>query len=90
MYRCQNCRRVMPAGTSSVKVVVKTRPKMYASRGHQEREYFRGPRRPMRATGPAYDKGGEGREIVQELTVCHECAAEMRAKQEQEAETSAG
>ncbi|MEX0716637.1 MAG: hypothetical protein WD066_08620, partial [Planctomycetaceae bacterium] len=71
----------MPAGTSAVKVVVKTRPKFYASRGQEQREYFRAPRRPVRPTGPAYDKGGEGREIVQELTVCHECAAQMNDEQ---------
>ncbi|MEX0703521.1 MAG: hypothetical protein WD069_15610 [Planctomycetales bacterium] len=72
---------------SAVKVVVKTRPKAYASRGQEQREYFRPPRRPVRPTGPAYDKGGEGREIVQELTVCPDCAAKMR-EQEQPSQTA--
>lgn len=74
MFRCQICNQVVPAGTRSQKLTLKTRPKQYSSRGRdpsERRRSFRDrePRQP-------YDKGGEGREIVQEVMVCPQCAAQ--------------
>lgn len=71
MFRCQMCDTVVPAGTRANKVVVASRPRTYASRGGGERGGFRGRFREPR---PEFDKGGTGREIVRELSVCGNCA----------------
>lgn len=77
MYRCQVCGQVTPSGTRANKIVVATRPKTYPSRGG-ERSGFR--RRFRSAPSKPYDKGGEGREIVQELVVCESCAQSRGAE----------
>ena len=73
MFRCQICQTVVPPKTATQKLVVKSRPKEYAARGSDPRERrFRSRFAPP--VRQQYDKGGEGTEIVQELSVCPECA----------------
>lgn len=77
---------VVPAGTREHKVVVETRSKVYEARGGGGREFFRaGPRN----RGPigrrarrqrAFDKGGQGTEIVREIALCPKCAADHAAE----------
>lgn len=79
MFRCQMCNRIVPAGTRSTKLVVATRERIYEPRGQDPRERrggrsFRGRRGPRKRK--PYDKGGQGVEIVRELSVCPSCAAE--------------
>jgi hypothetical protein len=78
MYRCQMCDKVVPSGTRATKLVVATRERTYESRGQDPRERrgarpFRGRRGPRKKK--PYDKGGQGTEIVRELSVCPACAA---------------
>ncbi|MEZ6065787.1 MAG: hypothetical protein R3B90_08790 [Planctomycetaceae bacterium] len=82
MYRCDQCSRVVPAGTRESRVVVETREKTYEPRGNRERERFRrGGRRvtPGRKARrrQVFDKGGRGTEIVKEISVCPDCFAAM-------------
>ena len=73
MYRCQVCETVVPAGTRTHKVVVQTRAREYAARDDSpQRGGPRGRGRNMKKK--SYDRGGEGQEIVRELTVCPTCA----------------
>lgn len=90
MYRCQLCQTVVPAKQRSTKIVLKTRPRTYSSRGEVARE-FRGrvPRRGMPRKQPEYDKGGVGTEIVQEAMVCPKCAEKFLAEQKAQTELSA-
>jgi hypothetical protein len=76
MFRCQKCDTVVPQGVRSHKIVVQTRPRQYAARGTSPREWRPGRRRFPIVRTPAYDKGGEGTEIVKELMVCPACARE--------------
>lgn len=80
MYRCQVCATVVPARVRASKVVVATRPKVYearaAERTEQRGRWVRG--RPPQRQQPM-DKGGEGSEIVRELTMCPKCAAEFES-----------
>lgn len=83
MFRCQMCDTVVPPGTRSTKVVVATRSRTYEPRGQDPRERrggrsFRGRRGPRKRK--PYDKGGEGTEIVRELSACPSCAAEHADK----------
>lgn len=86
MFRCQLCDRVVGPGTRTHKVVTQTREKEYAARGRPPRAWQPrrgGPR--MRSSKPtAYDKGGQGREIVQELMVCPDCARRFEQEHPQE------
>lgn len=68
MFRCEKCNTVVPAGTPAHQLVVQQRSKQYPSRS---RELIRGRGYRRQET---IDKGGEGREIVRELSVCPECA----------------
>lgn len=84
MFRCELCESVVPAGTRSSKVVLVTRDKTYDERGgggFASRGGFR-KRGPSRGSSPKkdYDKGGEGQEIVREVSVCPKCAAEHKQK----------
>lgn len=90
MFRCELCQTVVPARQRSTKIVLKTRPRTYHSRGTEARE-FRGrfPRRGMPRKQPEYDKGGVGSEIVQEATVCPRCAEKFLAEQKALAESAA-
>jgi hypothetical protein len=77
MYRCQLCNKVVPSSTRTTKLVVATRERVYEARGQDPRER-RGPRTFRGRRGPRkkkpYDKGGQGTEIVRELSVCPSCA----------------
>lgn len=84
VFRCDSCGTVVPAGVREHKIVVETRPKRYEARG-SSRETFRGPRH----RGPigrrarrqrSFDKGGEGTEIVREISVCPKCAENHAAE----------
>lgn len=81
MFRCQMCNTVVPPNTRSTKIVVATRSRTYEPRGQDPRERRGGPRSFRGRRGPRkrkpYDKGGEGSEIVRELSVCPGCAAEQ-------------
>jgi len=73
------CNKIVPAGTRATKLVVATRERIYEARGQDPRERrggrsFRGRRGPRKKK--PYDKGGQGTEIVRELSVCPSCAAE--------------
>ncbi len=76
MFRCQLCGTVMPPGTRTHKLIVQTRAKKYEPREKPQSRGgggFRGRGgRPTRRR--LMDPGGEGREIVRELSVCAECA----------------
>jgi hypothetical protein len=82
MFRCQKCGTVVPANVRTHKIVVATRPKTYEPRGQDPSErrgrsrFQRGRR--IRKRKP-YDKGGQGTEIVRELSVCPKCAADLAA-----------
>jgi len=83
MFRCQKCGQVAPAGAKSERVAVSTRSKVYPSRGQNtERRFGGGFRGRSQVPKKLQDRGGEGREIVQELMVCPNCAASVRAEQE--------
>jgi hypothetical protein len=80
LFRCQACGCVVPSGVRSHRVTVMTRRKVYEARGsgHSSGQ-FRGRRGGGGSSrNSAYDKGGEGREIVQELIVCPACAEKWR------------
>jgi len=85
MFRCQKCGTIVPAGVRATKVVVATRPRVYEPRGQDPSErrgrsrFQRGRR--VRKRKP-YDKGGQGTEIVRELSVCPTCAADFAAAEE--------
>jgi hypothetical protein len=73
MFRCQLCGQVVPAGTPSQRLVVKTRQKSYPFRSRVNRLIK------LSETGKPKevftdDPGGTGREIAQELIVCPSCA----------------
>lgn len=80
MFRCEKCGTVVPAGVRVNKVVVASRPRVYEPRGQDPNErrgrmrFQRGRRVKKRKP---YDKGGEGTEIVRELSVCPRCAADF-------------
>lgn len=90
MFRCQKCGTVVPAGVRTNKVVVASRPRVYEPRGQDPSErrgrvrFQRGRRVKKRKS---YDKGGQGTEIVRELSVCPKCAAEFAAAAEAAAES---
>ncbi|MFV0444262.1 MAG: hypothetical protein ACK5Q5_11895 [Planctomycetaceae bacterium] len=75
MYRCQLCQTVLPAGTPEGHVVVERRAKSYPSRElHRPRSSRRAGRLFVKRSSQAFDRGGEGWEIVREITVCPEMA----------------
>jgi hypothetical protein len=83
MFRCQKCGQVAPAGAKSERVAVSTRARVYPSRGQSpERRFGGGFRGRPQVPKKQQDRGGEGREIVQELMVCPKCAASVRAEHE--------
>ncbi|GAB4160405.1 MAG: hypothetical protein Tsb009_37710 [Planctomycetaceae bacterium] len=90
MFRCQSCNTVVPPRTRSQKIVVQTRQRIYEPRGvdPSERRGGRGRGRSTRKK-QAYDKGGQGTEIVRELMVCPNCAEKMTAEAEAKAAETA-
>ncbi len=94
MFRCQKCGTVVAANVRSTKIIVASRPRFYEPRGQDPSErrgrvprFRRGGRR-VRKRKP-YDKGGQGTEIVRELSVCPKCAAEFAVEAEAAAEAAA-
>ena len=68
MYRCDLCGEVTPPRTPSIRRAVTTRPKIYPLRTKANR---------IRTDGRVRhrdDPGGEGVEIVVEITICPDCA----------------
>lgn len=90
MFRCQKCGTIVPAGVRATKVTVATRPRVYEPRGQDPSErrgrtrFQRGRR--VRKRKP-YDKGGQGTEIVRELSLCPRCAADFAVAEEAAAES---
>ena len=75
MFRCQLCQRVVPPRTPCQRLVLKQRCKHYPHRPRanvvvRKRTADKKPKKESRD-----DPGGEGQEIVQEVTVCPDCAA---------------
>lgn len=70
MYRCENCGTTVAPRTPTHQVVVRRRPKEYPTRSREVRGAGRG----RRVFHQTIDKGGEGHEIVREMTVCPDCA----------------
>ncbi len=85
MFRCQKCETVVPAGTRETKIVTETREKIYEARGGGDRGRFRRGMGRRARRREAFDKGGVGREIVREISVCPKCAAELLAEQQAQA-----
>ncbi|MBI1311715.1 hypothetical protein GC176_10515 [bacterium] len=82
MFRCQKCGQIAPPGAKSERVAVSTRSKVYPSRGQSpERRFGGGFRGRPPVPKKQQDRGGEGREIVQELMVCPNCAEAVRKEQ---------
>jgi hypothetical protein len=76
LYRCQLCQAAVPPRTPAHRLVVKRRTKQYPYRSRanvviRKPEPGKKPKREYRD-----DPGGEGEEIVRELTVCPACAAQ--------------
>lgn len=85
MFRCQLCSSVVPAGTRSSKIILVTRNKTYDERGSNPAGrggFARRGRTP--APKKNFDKGGEGEEIVREVTVCPQCAEHHQRQVDQE------
>lgn len=69
MYRCEQCKEIVGPRIPQVRVVAETRARLYPVRAEANHVKKRG-----RLTW-IDDAGGEGREIVRELTLCPRCAA---------------
>lgn len=74
LFHCQMCESLVPKGVRSHRLVIKTRPKSYSSRGADTTQGRRWQSKFKPKTRSNYDKGGKGTEIVQELMVCPTCA----------------
>jgi len=90
MYRCQMCSQLVSAGIPAKRIVVETRVKKYpyrmrANTGFERKKVFRKDqngkdevvylkRRSRKPQHRIDDPGGQGFEIVRELTVCPDCA----------------
>jgi len=74
MYKCQICQRTVPAGTKAYRIPVEFRPRRYPPHAKANRV--------LRDHKIVYtdDPGGEGYEIVREVTACPDCAAHYRQK----------
>jgi len=68
MFKCEICHRTVPPCTPSTRIVVKTRPKQYPKRVNANQHKHHGR---LKITD---DPGGQGYEIVQEVTACPTCA----------------
>jgi hypothetical protein len=87
LFHCQMCESLVPKGVRSHRLVIKTRPKSYSSRGSDMTTGRRWQSKFKPKTKANYDKGGKGTEIVQELMVCPACAkqhADTQAKTQAE------
>lgn len=71
-FRCQRCKKAQPQNTAEIKVVTKQRNATYQSRSNEK--------------GEVIDPGGEGWEIVREISICAECKEALdKAAQTQKA-----
>jgi hypothetical protein len=86
MFRCQLCQSVVPKGTRSQKLIITTRPKQYAAKEPDRTQFRRSPRGFRERIITPRDRGGEGSEIVQEISVCPRCAEQHSARQAPPAE----
>jgi hypothetical protein len=69
MYRCQHCQTIVPTHTKAHRIVVETRPRVYPAR-------YVNMRWQHKSRKLVFDPAGEGHEIVREITVCPDCAAQ--------------
>ena len=75
MFRCHFCQQTTPAKTTRHSVVIEEREKRYSS---QKREFKRGGGRNFRDRDePTPDRGGQGVEIMREVSACPTCAAKQ-------------
>lgn len=73
MYRCQLCQRVAPPRTPSHRVAIERRVKKYQYRSRANVVVFvdgGGKRKRVHTDDP----GGQGWELVEEVTACRACA----------------
>lgn len=68
------CNTIVGKRVRSFKLVVQTRTKQYESRGTQASDRPRWRSRSGPKKSATFDKGGQGTEIVNELSVCPACA----------------
>jgi hypothetical protein len=73
MYRCQICAKVMPPRTKAYRISVETRHRRYPKREKVNRV---AKDHKVRLVD---DPGGEGYEIVREVTACPDCAARHKS-----------
>ncbi|QDT38996.1 hypothetical protein [Stratiformator vulcanicus] len=71
MFRCDKCGSVAQAGEAAHKVIVQQREREYDERS-KEVPTGRSGRHRTRVE----DRGGAGKEIVREMTMCSSCAVE--------------
>jgi hypothetical protein len=74
MFRCQMCQCVVPPLTPAHRLILSRRSKAYPHRSRanvvfRKRKDDRKPKKEYRD-----DPGGEGQEIVREVTICPTCA----------------
>ncbi|MBN2797765.1 MAG: hypothetical protein JXX28_01340 [Deltaproteobacteria bacterium] len=69
MYRCELCSVVIQPNSPALRVILETRPKVYAERQRANKVRIRGKRKPLHANDP----GGRGWEIVRAAKVCRTC-----------------
>ena len=74
VYRCEKCQLLVSPKTRAHKLVVETRPVKYPYRSKANRVVRLSENGKPRETF-VDDRGGEGREIAKELTICPACAA---------------
>ena len=87
MFRCHFCQEITPPKTTRHNVVIEVREKRYAS---QKREFKRGGRRDFRDRDePTPDRGGQGVEIMREVSSCPTCAVKQHDVKRFELETVA-
>lgn len=87
MFRCHFCQQITPPKTTRHSVVIEVREKRYSS---QKREFKRGGGRNFRDRDePTPDRGGQGVEIMREVSSCPACAAKQHEVKRVELETAA-
>jgi hypothetical protein len=74
MFRCPLCQRVVPPRTPAQRLVVRQRRRAYSYR-YRANSFVRTNETGKRKEYHTDDPGGEGQEIVAEVTACPECAA---------------
>lgn len=70
MYRCEICKKIVPANTKAHRITLETRYRRYPVRIKAHR------RVPHGKEHHQDDPGGFGYEIVREVIACPECAAQ--------------